>query len=316
MSEAIVQERFLNSIRTAVEPIRPFLDDDTVVEILLNCDGRVWVDQVGKGMVCTDVVMSKASADRMIRLLASAVNAEVNEHNPSLASTLPLWHARVQAMIPPVVEAPAFAIRKPAKRIYTLDDYVADGIMTEHQAAVLRDSIVQRKNILVAGAAGTGKSTLVNALLDELSDTNERLYIVESDRELQCSAPNCVMILTHPNYPGSRALMDALRFRPDRIIFGETRDGATTLDLLKAWNTGHPGGLATIHANDAELALDRVCSLLEEVMPSANRHLVGEAIDVCVFIQRQPVAPWRHIGGIVAVNGVDVDGRWRFEHLD
>jgi type IV secretion system protein VirB11 len=313
MKDAITRRR-VASLYSAVEPIVRFLEQDSVIEIMLNSDGKVWVDEAGKGMYCTDTVMSQEDAERMIRLIAASMNTEIHEKNPSLAARMPIWGARLQACVPPVVSSPVFSLRKPAKFIFSLEDYVRQGILSEAQAIYLDDSVKSRKNLLIGGGTGSGKTTLANALLHSISSTKDRVYIVEDNPELQCSAENMVQVLVQPPlYTHRQAIMDALRLRPDRIIVGEVRDGAA-LDMLKAWNTGHPGGLATIHANSAAAMLQRLCQLIEEVVPSAPRELIGEAIDVCVHIQRDPRHPaGRALSGIIAVNGFDKNSAWVLE---
>ncbi|MBF0587325.1 P-type conjugative transfer ATPase TrbB [Prosthecochloris sp. N3] len=303
------------SLRSAVEPILCFLEQDGIVEIMLNPDGCVWVEEAGCGMYRTDVRMCPEEAERMIRLAAAAVQAEVNEHNPSLAATLPGWGARLQASVPPVVPAPVFALRKPPSVVFTLDDYVASGILAMDEAHFLEESVRAGRNVLVGGGTGSGKTTLANALLAVVAETGDRVYIVEDTPELQCRAENMVQVLVQPPfYTHQRAVMDAMRFRPDRIIVGEVRDGAA-LDMLKAWNTGHPGGVATIHANNPEAMLERMAQLTEEVMPSAPRYLIAEAVDVCVHMTRDPGHPaGRRLTGIAEVRGLDGRGGWVMDY--
>lgn len=308
------QTRRHASLRTAVAPILQFLDDDAVVEIMLNADGRIWVEKVGVGMFVSSATMTPDEALRMLRHVATEMNADFSERNPSLAGKLPLWGARVQASIPPVVEAPVFALRKPAKVVFSLEDYVARGIITAEQDRTLREAIVLRKNILVGGGTGSGKTTFVNALLREIARTEDRIYIVEDTPELQCVAPNKLQILVQePTYTWRRAIFDALRFRPDRIIVGEVR-GPAALEMLKAWNTGHPGGVATLHADSTASMLDRLCQLIEEVVPIAPRDLVAQAVGLCVHIQRDPSHPaGRSLSGIDRIVGLDDGKRWQLQ---
>lgn len=312
----IIHDRRIASLKSALNPIISFLEDDTIVEIMLNADGRVWVDQHGRGMYCTDVVMQPDASERMLRLVASSMGRSINAENPSLAAKLPVWGSRVQATIPPIVEAPVFTLRKPPKKIFSLDDYVDSGIMSDAQAEYIFEAVEERKNILIGGGTGSGKTTLSNAILEAVSKTGDRVYIVEDNPELQCTAENKLQILVCPPFYDCRhAIMDALRYRPDRIIVGEVRDGAA-LDLLKAWNTGHPGGLATIHANNPKAMLDRMCQLIEEVVPVAPRHLISEAVDLCIHIQRDPTHPaGRSISGIVTVKGIADKESWELDPL-
>jgi type IV secretion system protein VirB11 len=315
-SKHLSRDRKLSALKTALQPILEFLDDPQVIEIMVNPDGKVWVDKIGAGMSFTELTLQGEQVERIIRLLAAAMNTEVNEHKPSLSAKVPGWGARVQASVPPIVTGPAFAFRKPAKVVFPLQDYVDHQILLPEQAAFLRKAVRERKNILIGGGTGSGKTTFVNALLQEISTTQDRVYIVEDNPELQCDAENKVEIFVQPPvYTHQNAIMDSLRYRPDRIIVGEVRDAAA-LDMLKAWNTGHPGGIATVHANSTSSMLDRLCQLCEEVMPHAPRYLVAEAIDICVHIRRDTAHPaGRSLTGIVEVVGDD-GGCWQFAAPD
>lgn len=161
--------------------------------------------------------------------------------------------------------------------------------MTPGQAGVLRQAAVERRNLLISGGTGSGKTTLANALLAEPAFADDRVFLIEDTPELQCSAWDLVPVLTrrHPVVIGVVDLVrDALRMRPDRIVVGEMRDGAAALETLKAWNTGHPGGLSTIHANSASEALSRLEDLLTETGLGPCRRMIGQAVDVVVHIRR------------------------------
>jgi type IV secretion system protein VirB11 len=304
------------ALRTAIAPLVPFLDDESVVEIMLNADGRVWIERAGIGMSVSGATMGPDDALRMLRVVATEMNVELSDRSPSLAGKLPIWGARVQASIPPVVEAPVFALRKPAKLVIALDRYVERMILSPAEADALRGAIRERANVLVGGGTGSGKTTFANALLREMADADDRIYLVEDIPELQCAAPNRVQVLVQPPvYTWNRAIMDAMRFRPDRIIVGEVRDGSA-LEMLKAWNTGHPGGIGTIHANDTAAMLERVCQLIEEVVPTAPRLFVAQTINVCVHLRRDPRHPaGRSLSGIDRVLGLADDGGWRLAPL-
>jgi type IV secretion system protein VirB11 len=307
------QARRRAALATAMSPIAAFLVDDRVVEILLNADGAVWVEATGVGLFRTEARMAPAEAERMLRLIASEMRVELNASSPSLSAKLPLpWSARVQASIPPIVDAPIFALRKPARIVFSLDDYVARSILSPDQRHALVQAVRRHDNILIGGGTGSGKTTFANALLQVVArETSDRVYIIEDTPELQCEAPNRVQVLIAPKVHTWRdAVMAAMRLRPDRIVVGEVRDGSA-LELLKAWNTGHPGGLATIHANDTTAMLDRLGQLVEEVMHPAPRALIAQTIGVCVHIGRDASHPaGRRISGVDRVVGLHPDGRW------
>ena len=186
--------------------------------------------------------------------------------------------------MPPVVQAPCFSIRKGAVAVFTLDDYVKAGTMTKAQSEALKYAVTSRQNILIVGGTSSGKTTLANALLSQVSKTGDRVLILEDTRELQCEAKDTVALRTHgKNVTLADLVRSTLRLRPDRIIVGEVR-GPEALDMLKAWNTGHPGGIATVHANSAKAGLSRIEQLILEGAQVVPRTLIAEAINVIVFI--------------------------------
>lgn len=229
-------------LRTALGPvIARLLDDATVVEVMLNPDGRLWVDRLRDGQADTGARLPAADGERIIRLVAHHVGAEVHTASPRVSAELPETGERFEGLLPPVVASPAFAIRKPAVAVFTLADYVASGILLETQAEALRNAVATRQNILVAGGTSTGKTTLVNALLAEVAGGSDRVILIEDTRELQCKAPNLVALRTKDRVASIADLVrSSLRLRPDRICVGEVR-GSEALDLLKAWGTGHLG---------------------------------------------------------------------------
>ncbi|WP_413992286.1 P-type conjugative transfer ATPase TrbB [Labrys okinawensis] len=271
-------------LRTALGPaIATFLDDPSIVEVMLNPDGRLWIDRLSGGLEDSRLIMSAADGERIVRLVAHHVGAEVHARAPRISAELPETGERFEGLLPPVVAAPTFAIRKPAVAVFTLDDYAAAGVMTVGQAAVLRNAVAARKNILVAGGTSTGKTTLTNALLAEIAGTTDRVVLIEDTRELQCRAPNLVALRTKDGVASlSDLVRSSLRLRPDRIPIGEVR-GAEALDLLKAWGTGHPGGIGTIHAGTALGAIRRLEQLIQEAVITVPRALIAETID-CVAV--------------------------------
>jgi type IV secretion system protein VirB11 len=272
-------------LRTALGPaIGAFLEDATVVEVMLNPDGCLWIDRLSGGLEDTGHYMSAADGERIVRLVAHHVGAEVHAGAPRVSAELPETGERFEGLLPPVVAAPAFAIRKPAVAVFTLDDYVATSIMTTNQAAALRAAVADRRNILVAGGTSTGKTTLTNALLADVAKTEDRVVLIEDTRELQCAAPNLVALRTKDGVATlSELVRSSLRLRPDRIPIGEVR-GPEALDLLKAWGTGHPGGIGTIHAGTALGALRRLEQLIQEAVVTVPRAMIAETINVIAVL--------------------------------
>ena len=283
--QAEVVSRGARMLRTALGPaIAAWLEDPVVVEVLLNPDGRLWVDRLSTGLSETGQHLAAADGERIVRLVAHHVGAEVHAGSPRVSAELPETGERFEGLLPPVVTAPTFAIRKPAVAVFLLEDYVAGGIMTAGDANSLREAVAQRHNILVAGGTSTGKTTLANALLAEVAKTADRVVLIEDTRELQCRAPNLVALRTKDGVASlSDLVRSSLRLRPDRIPIGEVR-GAEALDLLKAWGTGHPGGIGTIHAGSALGALRRLEQLIQEAVVTVPRALIAETIDVIAVL--------------------------------
>ncbi|MDG4887838.1 MULTISPECIES: P-type conjugative transfer ATPase TrbB [unclassified Mesorhizobium] len=297
-------------LRTALgQAISRFLDDPAIVEVMLNPDGRIWVDQLSAGLADTGHMLSAADGERIVRLVAHHVGAEVHTRSPRVSAELPETGERFEGLLPPVVAAPAFAIRKPAVAVFTLEDYVAAGIMTAGQKATLRAAVVGRANILVAGGTSTGKTTLTNALLAEVAKGSDRVVIIEDTRELQCAAPNMVAMRTKDGVASLADLVrSSLRLRPDRIPIGEVR-GSEALDLLKAWGTGHPGGIGTIHAGSGIGALRRLEQLIQEAVVTVPRALIAETIDLVAVLSGRGSA--RRLTELTRVEGLGPDGDYR-----
>ena len=310
-------ERRRAMLRTAMGPaIATALGDAAVVEIMVNPDGMLRLDRLGEGRIETGTRYDPAQVERIIRLVASHARTEVHAASPIVSAELPPHGQgageRFEGVLPPVAAAPCFSIRKPAARIHTLLDYVKDGIMSADTARRLAMAVAERQNILVVGGTSSGKTTLANALLAEMGDLDERVIMIEDTRELQCAAPDVVALRTRTVGAagvGTVTMADlvrsTLRLRPDRIIVGEVR-GREALDMLKAWNTGHPGGIATIHANSAVAALYRLEQLIQEAVVTVPRRLIAEAIDLIVFISGRGLA--RRVETVARVTGLDPGG--------
>lgn len=299
--------RSARMLRTALgAAIAAWLEDPSIVEVMLNPDGRLWVDRLADGLTDTGERLAAADGERIVRLVAHHVGAEVHAGAPRVSAELPDTGERFEGLIPPLVTAPAFAIRKPAVAVFSLEDYAAAGIMTADQAATLRDAVGERRNILVAGGTSTGKTTLVNALLAEVAKTADRVVLIEDTRELQCRAQNFVALRTKDGVASlSDLVRSSLRLRPDRIPVGEVR-GKEALDLLKAWGTGHPGGIGTIHAGTALGALRRLEQLVQEAVVTVPRPLIAETINLVAVLAGR--GSERRLIELSEVRGVGPDG--------
>lgn len=297
-------------LRTALGPaIARLLEDPAVIEVMLNPDGHIWVDRLSEGLSDTIEWLSPADGDRIVRLVAHHVGAEVHGGSPRVSAELPETGERFEGLLPPVVAAPTFAIRKPAVAVVTLGDYAAAGIMTPTQAELLRSGVATRANILVAGGTSTGKTTLTNALLAEVAKTSDRVILIEDTRELQCAAPNLVAMRTKDGVASlSDLVRSSLRLRPDRIPIGEVR-GPEALDLLKAWGTGHPGGIGTIHAGSAIGSLRRLEQLIQEAVVTVPRALIAETIDLIAVLAGR--GSQRRLVELARVEGLGPDGDYR-----
>ncbi|MGJ4931487.1 P-type conjugative transfer ATPase TrbB [Bradyrhizobium sp. HKCCYLS2038] len=294
-------------LRTALgSAIAKLLDDQSVVEVMLNPDGKLWADRLASGLADTGETLPAAAAERIIRLVAHHVGFEVHAGSPRVSAELPGTGERFEGLLPPVVAAPTFAIRKPAVAVFTLDDYVASGIMNPAQASSLRQAVRDRCNILVAGGTSTGKTTLTNALLAVVAETSDRVVLIEDTRELQCRAPNLVALRTKDGIASlSDLVRSSLRLRPDRIPIGEVR-GPEALDLLKAWGTGHPGGIGTIHAGSALGALRRLEQLIQEAVVTVPRALIAETINAIAVLTGR--GRERRLSELVRVEGLAANG--------
>ncbi|WP_285403886.1 P-type conjugative transfer ATPase TrbB [Luteibacter sp. ME-Dv--P-043b] len=314
-SSAVVRARAREKLRRDLGDafLHAFGDPDTV-EIMLNADHRLWQERLGEGMRCVGS-MRPSQSEAVIKTIAGYYGKEITRAHPVLESEFPLDGSRFAAQLPPIVRAPTFALRKKAVSIFGFDDYVAAGTMTCAQRDLLLDAIRRHRNILVIGGTGSGKTTLINAVIREMVrlDERERVFIIEDTGEIQCMAENFVQYRTSPDIDMTRLLRTSLRMRPDRILVGEVR-GPEALDLLMAWNTGHEGGAATLHANDAKAGLSRLSLLISmhRDAPRLIEPLIGEAVHLLVHIAR--TVGGRRVQDIVAVDGYE-NGRYLLRTL-
>lgn len=293
--------------------IEQALADPKTVEVLLNADGKLWQERLGEKMRCIGWV-SSGRAESIIKTVAGFHGKEVTRFKPLLEGELPLDGSRFAGQLPPIVSSPTFAIRKKASAVFSLDEYVAAGIMTHAQSNAIKEAVAAHRNILVIGGTGSGKTTLVNAIINQmvLHDASERIVIIEDTGEIQCRAENSVQYHTTMEISMTMLLKATLRMRPDRILVGEVR-GEEALDLLDAWNTGHEGGAATLHANNCLAGLTRLKSLITRNprAPAEIEPLIGEAVHCVVHIARTPQG--RMVQEVISINGY-VHGEYVITH--
>jgi type IV secretion system protein TrbB len=271
------------------------LHEPTTIEIMVNADGHIWLEKLGQPMHCIGS-LPQAKSEAIIKTIAGYHNKEATRLKPVIEGELPIITAsrtlpRFAGSLPPVVASPIFAIRLAAVALFSLDDYVAQGVMNSNQADLIKSAVSAHKNILVSGGTGSGKTTLMNAIIQQIviNDHTERIVIIEDNCEIQCAAANAVQFHTSLDVNLSQLLKTSLRLRPDRILIGEVR-GEEALDLLLAWNTGHEGGVATLHANNAVAALTRLTMLVSmaKQAPRAIEPLIGEVVHWVIHIAKTP----------------------------
>ncbi|WP_293723899.1 P-type conjugative transfer ATPase TrbB [uncultured Cetobacterium sp.] len=281
------------------EEVVKYFSDDNVIEIMLNDDGKLWIDTFD-GTKDTGVIIDNEKALNVAYLLASHIGAEINQDCPHLGGELPGTGFRFQIEIPPIVSNVSFNIRKKAIRVFSLNDYLKNEVMTIRQKNIIEEAVKDRKNILVVGGTSSGKTTLCNAILKEIAKYKNRVVLIEDVQELQCETENKVRMKTCKNTSIRDLIKITMRKTPERIIVGEIRDGAA-LDLLKAWNSGHPGGISTIHADDCLGGLEKLEQYIQEVSANPQSKLIARAVDLVVVIAK--VEGQRKITQIVTVDG-------------
>lgn len=307
--------RTTRALESQLKDILTLLEDPTVEDVFVNPDGKVWVNQRER-LPYSFGSMDSGDVWNVINLVASYNRTVCNADKPILEAILPFRGARFQAMIPPVVAAPAFAIRLRPQSIYTLDQYIQSGVMTARHAEALIDAIASYRNVLLVGGTGSGKTTLLNAVLAELAIhcADDRIVSIEDTPELQCSSENYTALFTGELVSMAHCLRAALRLRPTRIIVGEVR-GPEALDLLKAWNTGHPGGLATVHANGGRDGLERMEQLAREATEAPQQQFIASTVNLCVFLAPDITHPaGRRVRQVLEVTGYR-DGDYQFKEI-
>src|SRR3989442_1034665 len=292
--------------------LRAFADDDVTESYVSPQDGLVRFDTRSRGRIASGVSVAATRVEMFLNAVATSLGLTLGADHPGLEAELPavgFRGSRLQGFVPPVTPAPAFTIRKPPAVVYSLDDYVATGVISQAQRAEFRRAVREHQNMLIAGGTNTGKTTLANALLKEVTDLfpAERIVILEDTVELQCVAMDHLALRTGPNVTLAQLVKSALRTSPNRIVVGEVR-GSEALDLLDAWATGHPRGVATVHASSAEGALLRLDRLAHPANGPPPHHPVAEAIHLIAILEGSNAR--RRVTDLVRVAGLDRDGRY------
>lgn len=295
--------RLTDMLDYVLRPIQDYLDDHSITDVNVNPNVRCWVKRFSRAWEATDLTVPASDRRLLLDLLASRQMDELSAERPSLSTVLPSG-ARLEGTIPPLSENPTFAIRIRARSIYTLEDFARDGILTIPHITLLRGLVQTHRNIIIAGPTGSAKSTLLNALLLEV-DTTERLVTIEDVPELQLTLPNLVQLWTREGVADLRFLVrKALRLQPDRIVIGEVR-GAETLDFLKSLNTGHAGGMTTIHAESTQGTLIRLEMLVQEAVAVVPRDLIGDTVNAIVVMGSVVGGKTPRVVRIDAIRGVE-----------
>ena len=301
--------RLLQSIKhNCGNTINDAIADAEVIEIMLNPDGKIWTERHGQDQRHVGD-LPFANGQMILSLVASALGRTVDASNPILEGEFPLDGSRFAGVFPPVVGPGAsFSIRKRASKLLTLENYYETGVISEDVIKIIYEAVLHMRNIVVVGGTSSGKTTFVNAIIDCISRfcSSHRLIIIEDTAELQSKSPNTVFLHTHIidglREIGMRQLAKlSMRYAPRRILVGEVRDAAA-LELLKLWNTGHPGGVGTFHADSAQEALPRLEELVEEAGLGPKRPLIGRAVDLVVYMEKTADNK-RRVSDIITVKG-------------
>ncbi len=314
---------FSDTVLQFLEPVRDFLEDDAVSEVMVNGPEEVYIEKGGKLVKTDRRFRTPQSLLAAIRNISQFVGRVVDTNHPLLDARLPDG-SRVHAVLPPIARrGPYLSIRRFSRNLLGIDDLVEKGSLTREVATLLEACVRARKNIVVSGGTGSGKTTLLN-IIGSFIPADERIVVIEDASELQLQQEHVLPMETRrPDRHGRgevtiRDLVrTSLRLRPDRIIVGECR-GGEALDMLQAMNTGHSGSLTTLHANscpDALARLETMALMAGLEMPlTAVRGQVASAIELIVQIARFPDGT-RRLTELAEVLGLDPEGNYRLNPL-
>jgi P-type conjugative transfer ATPase TrbB len=289
--------------------VSTLLADPDVTELYVNPDGRVRVDTRSQGRHATELVLEANRIRAFLNTVASSLGTPLGDASPMLEAELPrgtFRGARLQGFVPPCVPEVTFVVRNPPARVYRLDELVETGVLRPEHRLALRQAVLERLNILVAGGTRSGKTTFANALLAEIAELcpTDRLVILEDTIELQCVAADHLALRTCPGVSLADLVRATLRASPTRIVVGEVRDHSA-LDLVDAWGTGHPGGCATLHATDPQGALFRLDRLAQRNGVPSQLPEIARTIDLVVITAGDNLG--RRVTDLVRVRGLSGD---------
>ena len=293
-AEELRKERMIdNLLRDDMKVFIPYLEDDSVTDIAVVDSGELIITKFGQGRLFTGIQIPPYITERIIKATSSIIGKSLESYTgfPILEGVIPKYNARITGLMPPNCITPELQIRKPCKNIYSLEDYVEHGRMTEKQYNEIVETIKNRGNIIVSGSTGSGKTTCTNAIIKKMVEITpeDNFYIVEDTPELQCTAKMKTTLWIPKSY-AAKAVEESLRFSPDRIIFGEVRNGTVMRELLDAWRTGHPGNVTTLHANDGLGTLVRIKSMLGAEDTEISQHL-SDLISLIVHLKKGKSGP-------------------------
>lgn len=274
--------------------LREYFEDKSITDIKVIGTGEILYEKFAVGKVFTGKFMPPQQVKGIILSAASMLDLPIDYSTglPKLEAVLPKpYNLRFTGMLPPAVENAQIAMRRPASKIFTLEEYLANGQMTKEDYDLICTYIKERKNILVGGSTGSGKTTFTNAVLKKMVEytPNDSFYIVEDVPELQCAARDKTFVSVTRKC-AAEAVRTALRWTPNRIIFGEVRYGEVADELIKSWNTGHTGNVTTIHADTATSMITRMQDILAEVITGVLPDLT-QVIHLCVHLTKVPGGP-------------------------
>jgi type IV secretion system protein VirB11 len=280
----------MDNLLADLHKLIPFFEIGTVTDVFVYGNGNVQISDFVSGTYDTELILTQTERLRIINSLSSVVDIPIDKWvRPTLESIIPRYNIRTTAILPPWVTEPEITFRKPPDRIFSLEEYVQEGRMTQALYEKIVNHIEQRSNIVISGATGSGKTTFTNACIKKMCEftPGERMYIVEDTPELQCENPYKTQLCIRKDQ-AVYAIQTALRWTPKRIIFGELRSGEITKELLESWNSGHPGNITTVHADSAVSTIPRLEGLLREVFAGQPPNL-SDRIKLIVHLRNKSV---------------------------